>query len=318
MAQKNFNTRIQLKNDIESNWSQATNFVPLKGEIIIYNKDYNYDYERIKIGDGATTVTNLPFCTERFDDIIEKLKRKIIGEVTVGHLGQIEDINREDFQLGQKYGVIMDGVLYTATCQREGEEDPVDFIGNPAIALPEVAGTERDTDEPFIVLIFGNNIVFGFADEGSHKISIYVLNELDEVLSKSNEAFIIRQTENGIDKTGAEIYQAYLQNRPIYAYGQFDGMSAIAYPLSISEELIVFTTTIANRVILITLSESDGLMVQEFNLVTDVQLLDEIGIVSNVARQYTDEKFSSITAITTAEIDAICGSSIYAASEVDV
>lgn len=63
MANK-INTRLQQKHDIEANWKKATNFIPLTGEIIIYDKDDNYDYDRIKIGDGETLVDLLPFIND--------------------------------------------------------------------------------------------------------------------------------------------------------------------------------------------------------------------------------------------------------------
>lgn len=56
-----FNTRIVLKHDIEANWIKAKNFIPLEGEIIIYDADENYSYQRIKVGDGTTKVKDLPF-----------------------------------------------------------------------------------------------------------------------------------------------------------------------------------------------------------------------------------------------------------------
>ena len=61
MPEKTLKTRIIHKHDVESNWSKATGFVPKQGELIVYDKDSNYDYERVKIGDGATNVNNLPF-----------------------------------------------------------------------------------------------------------------------------------------------------------------------------------------------------------------------------------------------------------------
>lgn len=54
-------TRTQQKHDIEANWLKAKNFIPLEGEIIIYDADENYSYQRIKIGDGTTKVKDLPF-----------------------------------------------------------------------------------------------------------------------------------------------------------------------------------------------------------------------------------------------------------------
>lgn len=63
MANKTFKTRIVNKHDIETNWKKATNFVPKKGEIIIYDEDSSHDYARIKVGNGTDLVSNLPFTT---------------------------------------------------------------------------------------------------------------------------------------------------------------------------------------------------------------------------------------------------------------
>lgn len=59
MANKTFQGRIVQKHDTEANWKKATNFIPLKGEIIIYD-----DLKKIKIGDGTTTVGNLAFSND--------------------------------------------------------------------------------------------------------------------------------------------------------------------------------------------------------------------------------------------------------------
>lgn len=54
------------KNDIRANWDKATNFIPKLGELILYT-----DENRIKIGDGSTTVVNLPYLTEQSQVIIK-------------------------------------------------------------------------------------------------------------------------------------------------------------------------------------------------------------------------------------------------------
>lgn len=59
MANKTFQGRIIQKHDTKANWDKATNFVPLKGEIIIYD-----DLKKIKIGDGATKVGSLAFIND--------------------------------------------------------------------------------------------------------------------------------------------------------------------------------------------------------------------------------------------------------------
>lgn len=61
MTEKNIKSRIVHKHDIETNWNKATSFIPKQGELIIYDIDENYSYERFKIGDGTTVVTDLPF-----------------------------------------------------------------------------------------------------------------------------------------------------------------------------------------------------------------------------------------------------------------
>lgn len=60
-VEKNMNTRIQHKHDTEANWNKALNFIPKAGEIIIYDIDENYDYPRIKVGDGVKIIANLKF-----------------------------------------------------------------------------------------------------------------------------------------------------------------------------------------------------------------------------------------------------------------
>lgn len=66
--------RITLKHDIESNWNRATTFIPMQGEIIIYDIDTTYSYERFKIGDGKSVVGELPFYLENeVIDILNKI-----------------------------------------------------------------------------------------------------------------------------------------------------------------------------------------------------------------------------------------------------
>lgn len=70
MAEKNIASRIVHKHDTAENWSKATGFIPKLGELIVYDKDDNYSYERLKIGDGATVVNNLPFYGDNKGDRI--------------------------------------------------------------------------------------------------------------------------------------------------------------------------------------------------------------------------------------------------------
>ena len=64
MTEKQIKSRIVHKHDIEANWKLAVNFTPKQGEIIVYDVDENYSYERIKVGDGAQNINDLPFATD--------------------------------------------------------------------------------------------------------------------------------------------------------------------------------------------------------------------------------------------------------------
>ena len=57
--EKELKSRLLQKHDTEENWNKATNFVPKAGEIIVYDGDN----PKIKIGDGAKTVTNLEYAS---------------------------------------------------------------------------------------------------------------------------------------------------------------------------------------------------------------------------------------------------------------
>lgn len=62
--EKNISTRLIHKHDIEANWKKATGFIPKVGEMIVYDSDDNYNYSRIKIGDGITNVNDLLFTSD--------------------------------------------------------------------------------------------------------------------------------------------------------------------------------------------------------------------------------------------------------------
>ena len=89
MAEKRFKTRMQQKHDIEANWIKANNsttpFVPLKGELVVYDIEVDaegntlelpdgrttpYLYERVKIGDGKTPIIDLPYVGQTSVQII--------------------------------------------------------------------------------------------------------------------------------------------------------------------------------------------------------------------------------------------------------
>lgn len=61
MATERIKTRIQMKTDTPENWATKIDFIPMRGEIIIYLGEEEGAIPSIKVGDGETLVEDLPF-----------------------------------------------------------------------------------------------------------------------------------------------------------------------------------------------------------------------------------------------------------------
>ena len=92
-------SRIQQKHDIELNWKKAINFIPKQGEIIVYDKDENFSYERFKIGDGETKVNDLPFL-----QFSAKEKESLLNEVKTYTEEKIEESFKSNYELWLSLG----------------------------------------------------------------------------------------------------------------------------------------------------------------------------------------------------------------------
>ena len=71
-------TRLIHTHDIEANWNKCVNFIPNKGELIVYDSDEEHNYQRFKIGDGVTTIINLPFTV---DSPMNETVNKVLSDV---------------------------------------------------------------------------------------------------------------------------------------------------------------------------------------------------------------------------------------------
>lgn len=77
MGKVEINTRVINKHDTEANWNSHPSFIPDKSEIIVYDKDDNYNYPRVKIGDGVTTVVALPFIDDNTLTSVSNLQTEV-------------------------------------------------------------------------------------------------------------------------------------------------------------------------------------------------------------------------------------------------
>ena len=184
-TEKNISSRIINKHDIEANWDKAINFIPKAGEIIVYDRDETYDYERIKIGDGETAVVNLPFAIVQPDwnqndetalDYVknrpfytgESVETLLVDnvEVTFDDSMRVYNPFQIEFIEGDNYIVTWDGTIYECTAYiAEGPNTP--SIGNGLIA--DVSG---GANEPFFITVFNGDVMLFGSEAGTHTISI--------------------------------------------------------------------------------------------------------------------------------------------------
>ena len=77
--------RVSQLHKTEAEWNNLPDFVPMQGEFIIFDPDKQHKYARLKIGDGITKLSTLPFFIDyTVDDFILNNSAKIIdaGRVT--------------------------------------------------------------------------------------------------------------------------------------------------------------------------------------------------------------------------------------------
>ena len=56
--------RISLLHKTEAEWNKLTSFIPEEGELVLYDPDENYNYVRVKAGDGVHELSALSFFME--------------------------------------------------------------------------------------------------------------------------------------------------------------------------------------------------------------------------------------------------------------
>lgn len=137
MTEKRIRSRLVNKHDIEINWNLAINFVPLAGELIIYDSEVDDEgnvlttvvddetvpalpgymkdttdsritpitYERFKIGDGKHITKDLPFVTDPADQHISITAGNPHG-ITKEMIGVVDTYTNEDPMLNNVGGIL--------------------------------------------------------------------------------------------------------------------------------------------------------------------------------------------------------------------
>ena len=114
-----YNARVTMKSDLETSWDKATGFIPLKGEIIHYS-----DLNKIKIGDGKTTVGVLKFIAENEIDALDAEIQEAIKELRESTTSSISAINtRYNNTIAPAITKANKAVLYTEQSLTDDEKE---------------------------------------------------------------------------------------------------------------------------------------------------------------------------------------------------
>lgn len=133
MAERSLNSRMQQKVDTTANWEKATNFIPKKGEIIIYSDAGGAGTPKMKIGDGSTAVSSLPFIVS---DAVSAPKLTTARKIT---LGEAVKSTTTDFDGSKDITIPITGLdssaLYWGYIDSKGSVDPFaasfSYLHNP-------------------------------------------------------------------------------------------------------------------------------------------------------------------------------------------
>ena len=169
MANTQIKTRIIHKHDTAANWELAVNFIPKQGEIIIYDKDSTYNYERFKIGDGATLVSALPFANDALKAEIQTL---LNGKASTSSVTQLS--NKVDGKVDKDGNKVLSTNDYTTAEKNKlagiasGAEVNQNAFGNVVVGSTTIAA---DSKTDTLTFVAGTNITLT-PDATNDKITI--------------------------------------------------------------------------------------------------------------------------------------------------
>ena len=254
--EKIFQSRIQLKHDVEENWLKATNFIPKEGEIIIYDVDANNPTPRFKVGNGETVVNLLPFAAAQADwnitdendsgyiknkpdydkiatdveELSTQLNEVITNKADKSELfsGSWNDLEDKPFGYKDDYVTILEEQTYT-----NNSSIPYSYFGNAGnysviidqkdtyiitkSAGPIAFGDNTYQEYPFFMYFSGGSYRLIFEDGQSHSVEF---KRLQTTLFPIDEVFI-PETFAQVDYVDTQINThthdfETLTNKPFY------------------------------------------------------------------------------------------------------
>lgn len=208
MSEKNtLRTRLVNKHDIEANWLKAENFTPLQGELIVYDIDENYNYERIKMGDGVTNVNALPFISPQADwnqndenapDYVKNRThfygRGLVPIIQANGGGKDYGVGLMEYRgvlpVGE-FELFEEGVTYTISCN--GVSDTIvgtssTILSAEASKLPNISANTNIT--LFAVNAYGYTRDYHIRVEGGNSDDVWTVAKESDVIVPLDEKYI--------------------------------------------------------------------------------------------------------------------------------
>lgn len=210
MSVKQVQTRVINKHDLEVNWLKATNFVPLKGELIVYdievdesgepldaayddiskelfpgNRTTTYTYERFKIGDGINNVNDLPFAGGA-DERDIRLSADIWTDTTVGYINGTSSSPKKVANAGDSLKTMFTNIFGTVV------DDTSNLVTNPYLSSVSIGsssyeyGTKIDSVSVKVSPVAGS-YKYGPSSTGSSWSGNYTLSG-DGFITKNDDA----------------------------------------------------------------------------------------------------------------------------------
>lgn len=281
MANKTFQGRIIQKHDTKANWDKATNFIPLKGEIIIYD-----DLNKIKIGDGSTKVGNLAFSndldtlatvakTGNYNDLTNKPYYLIEYNSTNNTINHTYDEINAAYEDGQE-PIVKDSVtndIYIFT--KRGQTAGPNMLNSSGFNFIKIQTTNdvwklSSLQKPYPLYFSYKLLYISEQYNGTPMVS-------DEIPVESSNSFYFEIRGAGHPK-GCSLYEAdyntlikkYEDNKFIYAMADYTIGSAPSQGLVYLKEYnpttkaLVFEGVVEDYIYILTVN-SDGTITQDYH-----------------------------------------------------
>lgn len=225
--------RLTIAGDTQANWESLADFKPLDRELILYKPDENCQYHRIKIGDGETLLSELPFT---FLDSIITVDALPISNISANILYKLDN-DLFYYQSGwRKVSITSYNELTDRPCY-EAEEESIYIMDNAETFVDAETLTSNATSTCYLFKV-SNRILDTYELLGA-VATVYTVNhslDFEDTIQqiKLDEYMLQNNTEDGYCFKLQHHTYVYMVSNPS-AYAQAVNIPFIESGLYLSE-----------------------------------------------------------------------------------